>query len=143
MTQQGSNKPWLALSWLLIVTVVVSFSLMQGWKFDSSIITLLPKSEQQPLVQQATDQMAERFSKRLILLLRGEDEEKVRSAVESLAGSLIATPDVSSVLWRADENVASLKDELYPYRFAIIEQGVRDLLLAENYEQIKQQALFK
>jgi len=144
MTWQVSNLRWLAMCWLLLVFVVVFLAFRQGAAFDSSIISLLPESEQQPLVQQATEQMAERFSKRLILLLSAANEEKVRLAVKSLADSLIATPDVSSVVWRVeDDEISRIRDELYPYRFSIIEQGVRDLLLAENYLQIKQRALFQ
>jgi len=71
MTWQVSNLRWLAMCWLLLVFVVVFLAFRQGAAFDSSIISLLPESEQQPLVQQATEQMAERFSKRLILLLSG------------------------------------------------------------------------
>ncbi|MDX2507908.1 MAG: MMPL family transporter [Gammaproteobacteria bacterium] len=144
MTWQVSNLRWLAMCWLLLVFVVVFLAFRQGAVFDSSIISLLPESEQQPLVQQATEQMAERFSKRLILLLSAANEEKVRLAIKSLADSLIATPDVSSVVWRVEDGeISRIRDELYPYRFSIIEQGVRDLLLAENYLQIKERALFQ
>ncbi len=144
MTWQVSNLRWLAMCWLLLVFVVVFLAFRQGAAFDSSIISLLPESEQQPLVQQATEQMAERFSRRLILLLSAANEEKVRLAVKSLADSLIATPDVSSVVWRVeDDEISRIRDELYPYRFSIIEQGVRDFLLAENYLQIKERALFQ
>ena len=144
MKQQVSRYHLAAISWLLLVFVVVFLAFRQGAEFDSSIIALLPESEQQPVVQQATEQMAERFSKRLILLLSGANEEKVRLAVKSLADSLIVAPDVSSVVWRVeDDEISRLRDELYPYRFSIIEQGVRDLLLAKNYQQIKDRALFQ
>ena len=144
MKQQVSRYHWAAISWMLLVFVVVFLAFRQGAEFDSSIIALLPESEQQPVVQQATEQMAERFSKRLILLLSGANEEKVRLAVKSLADSLIVTPDVSSVVWRVEgDEISRLRDELYPYRFSIIEQGVRDLLLAKNYQQIKDRALFQ
>ncbi|MDX2507640.1 MAG: MMPL family transporter, partial [Gammaproteobacteria bacterium] len=132
------------MSWLLLVIVVVSLAFRQGAAFDSSIFTLLPESEQQPLVQQATEQMAERFSKRLIFLLSGASEKKVRLAVKSLADVLIVTPDVSSVVWRVeDDEISRIRDELYPYRFSIIEQGVRDLLLTENFQQIRERALLQ
>ena len=144
MKQQVSLLHWSAISWLLLVIVVVFLAFRQGGGFDSSIIALLPKSEQQPVVQQATEKMAERFSKRLILLLTGEDEEKVRSAIKSLADSLIVTPDVSSVLWRLeDDEISRFRNELYPYRFSIIDEDVRDLLLTENYKQIKDRALLR
>jgi predicted exporter len=144
MTQKISALHWMAISWLLLVVVLASLAFSKGAAFDSSIIALLPESEQQPIVQQATEKMAERFSRRLILLLTGEDEEMVRIAIKSLADSLIVKPEVSKVVWRVeDDEISRFRYELQPYRFSVIEQGVRDLLLAEDYEQIKQQALFR
>ena len=65
MMQKVSALHRIALSWLLLVIVVASIAFGKGAVFDSSIINLLPESEQQPAVQHATDKMAERFSKRL------------------------------------------------------------------------------
>jgi predicted exporter len=144
MMQKVIATHWIAYSWLLLVLVFVLLAFSKGAVFDSSIITLLPESEQRPEVQQASDKMAERFSRRLIVLLSGENEAKVRAAVETLVDSLSDKPEVSEVVWRvADDDVSRFHDELYSYRFAIIEQGVRELLLANNYAQIKQQALFR
>ena len=75
MTLQVSNLRWLAMCWLLLVFVVVFLAFRQGAAFDSSIISLLPESEQQPLVQQATEEMAERFCRRLRLLWASANEE--------------------------------------------------------------------
>lgn len=137
-----STLHWVAISWLLTVFVVISLAFRQGAVFDSSIISLLPESEQQPLVQQATEQMAENFSRRLILLLSGKNEEKVRTAVQSLAENLIAIPDVSSVDWQVDDGeISRYRDELFTYRFSILEPGIRELLLSRNYKQIGDQAL--
>ncbi len=142
--QKVSSLHWLAVSWLLLVFVVVSLAFRLGGGFDSSIIALLPKSEQQPVVQQATEKMAERFSKRLILLLTGENEEKVRFATKSLADSLITTPHVSSVLWRLeDDEIKRFRNEIYPYRFSVIDEGIREMLLSESYRQIKERALMR
>ena len=62
---------WAAPGWLLLVAVIVGLALRQGPVFDSSILSLLPESEQQPLVQAATEQMSEEFSRRLILVVSG------------------------------------------------------------------------
>jgi len=144
MMQKVSASHLFAYGWLLLVIVIAFLAFSKGAVFESSIIALLPESEQRPEVQQASDRMAERFSRRLIVLLSGADEVEVRAAVETLAISLSAKPEVSEVVWRvADDEVSRFRDELYPYRFTVIEQGVRKLLLAKNYAQIKQQALFR
>ena len=131
MMQRASASYRIAGGWLLLVLLVAIFTFSKGADFDSSIIALLPKSQQQPVVQLATDKMAERFSRRLIVMLSGADEGKVRNAIKTLADSLIMKPSVSEVLWRIEEDeLTRFYDEQYPYRFSVIEQGVRERLLA-------------
>lgn len=144
MSGRNSILKAAAAGWLLFVLVVVLFAIRQGPQFDSSIMALLPKSEQQPLVQHATEQMAGRFSKRLILLLSGESEAEVRRAVSSLAGQLSALSVISNVTWRVDDDEMSRhRNELYPYRFSVLDPGTRERLLSGNYEQIQQRALLQ
>ena len=144
MMQKASASYRIAVGWLLLVLLIAIFTFCKDADFDSSIIALLPKSQQQPVVQQATDKMAERFSRRLIVMLSGADEGKVRNAIKILADSLIMKPSVSEVTWRIeDHELTRFYDEQYPYRFSVIEQGVRERLLAGDFEQIKQQALIR
>ena len=131
-----------ALGWLLIVAVVIVLVLRQGLAFDSSILSLLPKGDQQPVVHYASEQMSKDFSERLILMLSGENEREVRAAVGSMARALLLLPDVSRVYWQVDgsEN-ARLRGELYPYRFSVIDAGIRDLLHAKEYQRVSNKAL--
>lgn len=132
----------LAFSWLLVVALVITLALRQGPAFDSSILSLLPKSEQQPLVQQATDQMGANFSQRLLLLLSGKNEEKVRSSVSAIAETLSIQPDISSVYWQVeDDELSRIRQEQFPYRFSVIDAKIRNLLLSGDYQIIGNQAL--
>jgi len=131
-----------ALGWLLIVAVVIVLALRQGLAFDSSILSLLPKGDQQPVVHYASEQMGKDFSERLILMLSGENEHEVRAAVGSMAKALVLLPDISRVYWQVDDSeIASLRGELYPYRFSVIDAGIRDLLHAKEYRQVSNKAL--
>jgi len=47
-----------ALGWLVVVAVTIGLALRQGPTFDSSILSLLPESDQQPLVRTAIEQMS-------------------------------------------------------------------------------------
>ena len=117
---------WAAPGWLLLVAVIVGLALRQGPVFDSSILSLLPESEQQPLVQAATEQMSEEFSQRLILVVSGENEQGLRAAVADMAEGLAQLPEIARVYWRVgDADVASMREQLYPYRFSVIDAGVR------------------
>ncbi|OMH31682.1 MMPL family transporter [Motiliproteus sp. MSK22-1] len=144
MKERISSHRWAATSWILLVIIVVFLAFRQGPAFDSSILALLPESEQQPVIQRAIDQMAERFSKRIILLVSAKNEETARTAIKSLAESLIVLPDISEVTWQINESETSkYQDELYPFRFSVIDETTRKLLLTEDYIQIKQRALHR
>ena len=133
-----------ALGWLLLVAAVTVLALRQGPAFDSSILSLLPKSDQQPLVQDAIEQMSKDFSGRLILVLSGSNDQKLRAAVELMARKLALLPDVSKVYWQVEgSEVTGLREELYPYRFSVIDTGIRNLLLAGEYQQISDRALVR
>ncbi len=131
-----------ARGWLLIVAVVVVLALRQGLSFDSSILSLLPESDQRPLVDNATEQMSRDFSQRLILVVSGKNEQQLRAAVGSMAVALARVPDISRVYWQLEEqDIASLPDQLYPYRFSVVEADVRDVMLAGEYRQLSNRAL--
>ena len=128
--------------WLLVVSVVVVLALRQGLTFDSSILTLLPKSDQQHLVQDASEQISNDFSGRLILLLSGENDQKVRAAVGTMARKLALLPGISRVFWQVKDNeITTLREELYPNRFSVLDTDTRKLLLAGMHQQLRDRAL--
>ncbi len=138
----------IAFSWLVLVIFIVLLAVRKDPSFDSSLISLLPTSEQKPLVQHAVDKIGEKFSKRLIMLVAGQDEEDVRSAVSSLAKSLSntntsITADISDVIWQVDDDVVRLQNELYLYRFSVLDANVRSLLQTKDYKQLFDKALFR
>ena len=122
-------KP-LSFGWLLVVSMVVVLAFRQGLTFDSSILTLLPKSDQQPLIQIASDQMSKDFSGRLIMLISGKNDQDVRAAVGTMAEKLALLPGISGVNWQVKDNeITTLREELYPYRFSVLDRDIRKLLL--------------
>ena len=131
-----------ALGWLLVVAVIIGLALRQDPTFDSSILSLLPESDQQPLVHAATEQMSKGFSQRLILVVAGENEQVLRTAVADMAKELAQLPDIARVYWRVnDADVARMRNQLYPNRFSVIDARVRELLLAGSYQQLSDRAL--
>ena len=131
-----------ALGWLVVVAVTIGLAIRQGPVFDSSLLSLLPESEQPPLIEAAIEQMSKDFSQRLILVVTGENEQKLRAAVAGMAESLTLQPDITRVYWRIDDaDIVSMRDQLYPYRFSVIDAGVRRLLLEGSYQQLSDRAL--
>jgi predicted exporter len=115
-----SSKP-IALGWLLLVALVVVLALRQGANFDSSILSLLPESGQDPLVHRAGEQMNRDFSERLLIVLSGADEDALRVAVADMAAALSPLVEVARVDWRIDDgDPGRLRKELFPYRFVLL-----------------------
>ena len=133
---------WLAHGWLLLVAVLILMAIKHGPVFDSSIMGLLPESDKEPNVQLATNQMAEGFSKRVILLLSSDNEGEVQAAVRAMAVVLEKLPDIANVEWQVqDKDIVQRQQELYPYRFSILDPAVRKQLLNNEFEQVQKRAL--
>ena len=133
-----------ASAWLVVVVVVILMALKQGPLFDTSIFALLPESDQSALVKSSTERMSERYARRLILLLAGDDDNDVRLAVDDLAQKLSGIRGINQVLWQVDGNqVQQFYDEQYPYRFALLEPGLRKTLENNNAQLIADNALLR
>ncbi|MEP4888968.1 MAG: MMPL family transporter [Aliiglaciecola sp.] len=131
-----------AVLWGLTVIGLLILAFSRPVTFDSSIMSLLPKSQQQPLAQQAIDQTSARFSKRLLLLLSGEDETSLRQSVVTLAQELQALSPVSEVRWQVESNqLEELRQGLFPYRFALLDPAAREDLLTGNYSLFERRTL--
>lgn len=142
MKSQARSLRFVAISWLLLVFTLILLAFRQGPSFDSSILSLLPTSNQQPLVQIATDKMAARFSKRLILLVSGDEEASVRHGIESLASTLSALPDVASITWQVkEEELNDYRQALFPYRYVLLDDALRETLALGGYQQVKDNAV--
>ena len=135
------SKP-VAIAWLLLVALLAGLAIRQGPAFDSSILSLLPQSEQDPLAHRAGLQMNRDFSERLLLVLSGAEDVAVRRAMASMASALAQQAEIARVDWRVtDDDLSRRGSEMFPYRFAVLEAGVRERLLKGDFERLSEQAL--
>lgn len=133
-----------AFGWMLCLILLVALAALKGPNLDSSLMALLPESQQQPMVQRAIDKMSSRFSNRLTLLLSGSNEVEVRQSVNILAEKLQTLEEVRNVTWLVDESLVDQSyAERFPYRFVVIDDELRKLLQAEHYQSIQQKALHR
>lgn len=131
-----------AVAWLLLLIAVIGLAASRGVSFDTSILALLPESERQPLVQRASDKIGAEFSARLLVLVSGKDEHKIRAAVTTLANGLEGLAQVERVDWHVDgDRIERLQNELFPYRFSVLDDGIRRLLVDRQSHKISRQAL--
>ncbi len=128
--------------WLILVIVLVGSAAQRDTSFESGIMSLLPASQQQPVVRQASEHIADTFSRRVFVLVSADTVGVASQAMTSLAGELSAIAGVAEFSWQAGAGQLRQFDDIYfPYRFAILDESVRRSLQAEQYERLEQQAL--
>lgn len=131
-----------ALVWLLLIIVWVCVAWQHGPQIDTDMMSLLPASEQQPLVQAAAQQSGAAFAQRLLVLLSGEDNAMLMAAVKQVAARYARLPEVDSVLWKIDETtLAETRDALANYRYVLLADTVRDRVQQGDFATIRQRAL--
>ena len=131
-----------AISWFVLVVVNVLAAWAQEPEFDSSLISLLPDSEQQPVVQKATDALAKSFDEKLVLLLQGDNSEQLQAYVTEVATTFERLTYVDEVQWRTDAQAYTHHQTQYEaYRFTILSPDVTQRMLSGEFELIRKKAL--
>lgn len=148
MIESPATQRIAAFGWLLVVLVITLLAVLsainKGPVFDTSIFALLPESDQSELVKKSTEKMAERYARRLIILLSGDNDNDVREAIATLAQKLSSIDHVSRVLWQVESNQAQqFRDELYPYRFSVLDPDIKEALKANNFQTVSDKALLR
>ena len=86
--------------------------------------------------------MSHDFSERLLLVLSGSDDAAVRQSVSTMAAALQELTAVEAVDWRVDDDkIARLRDERYPYRFVLLDEGLRAHLRNGEFDHLRERAL--
>lgn len=140
MIQKTIASKSTALLWLLVVSISALFALLKGPAFDTSIMALLPASQQNPLVSKATDKVADQFSEQAVLLLSASDRALAREAVHRVVTRLSQLEESVELTWKGGDQ-AGWAHELEPYRFVLLPDAVRKRLLAGQDKHQQQLAL--
>ncbi|RTE65961.1 hypothetical protein EH243_09775 [Amphritea opalescens] len=130
----------IALLWLIIVIGVILAALRQGPAFDTSLMALLPTTEQRPEISQAVEKLSADFSGQVLLVVAADDRDIARQAVAVAAQRLAALSDIARVDWQLNDTTI-MSNELYPFRFNVLSNTVRNRLLAGQGQQQYQSAL--
>lgn len=134
----------LAAGWLLTLLALVVLALFQRPVIDTSMMSLLPASEQQPIVKAASEKMGGQFTKRLLLLVEAEDKTLRQQQVKRLAAQLTDLPEVASVTWQLEgERLHQLEENVFPYRYALLTDDIAERIDAGETQSLRQRALAK
>ncbi|WP_010322050.1 MMPL family transporter [Marinobacterium stanieri] len=117
--------------WLLLVAVLLFSAWRQGPVVDTSVMALLPADEQQPNIKRATDHQADAYANSLLLVIRGQTAAEAAEGTRYAAERLAALADLVNLTWQA-QGAEALVQDLYPYRFTVLSEAVRERLQQEG-----------
>lgn len=134
-----------AFLWLIFVIASCGYLILRvhkGLHFQTDLMALLPREDQNPELQHANDTATSALSHRIVILVGHQDKAAAYSAAQALSDQLTA----SGLL---DLNTSHLdKDKLrqigafyYPYRFGLLSDEDRNSLKAGHGQEIADRAL--
>lgn len=142
MKQRSRLVNAIASVWLLIVLLLIIMAALSHPVIDTSMMSLLPASEQKPIVKAASEKMGRQFSQRLLILVTAEQSELRKQAVRTLAEQLIALPQVESVDWQLrGSEVVQAQESIFPYRYSLLTDDIAAKIDAGDTAALSQKAL--
>lgn len=131
-----------AIFWVLLVITLLFLAWQKQPTIDTSMMSLLPESQQQPLVREASAQMGQRFAERLLILISGQDKQELQKATQSLADRFQQIPEVESVVWQIDEQqIAQSQQASDDYRYILLSEKIRSVLQNNDTDTVAKRAL--
>jgi predicted exporter len=131
MNDAVCNVRRFAWLWLLVILFVIGGALYKGTAFDSSVMALLPESKENYQIRSLLDRMTDDFSDRILFVLSADDKRQARDAVALAAERLESLAADADILWR-QETPAAVAEALYPYRFILLDEKIRQRLTADK-----------
>jgi predicted exporter len=140
----------LAFAWLFITLIFVGalgyqLTVRNQSPIETNILALLPENRQDPIAQEAFDQVANSMSDKVIFLIGGQDKQALLAASEQFSTELATVGLFSKVTGRISQNVQQAWGELYfPKRFQLLtpEQQTRLQHTPDRQNQQVLQALY-
>ena len=124
---------------LIILCIVWLWATSAKLNISTSLADLSPKNSFPNNIDGAIESINQDIQHRILLLIRGKDEDSVLDA-ESLARDNLANIPQLTVVDSAEDIAFSLIELLEPYRFSLLNEQQRDLLHNQSDVQILQQA---
>jgi predicted exporter len=135
----------LALIWLGIVVLAGGYlasRVSEGLRFRTDLMALLPREEQDPVLQHANDAVSGALARRVVVLVGHAERGQARDAAKRLAASLTDTGLVEPIEGGLDESRMTRMGALYfPHRRSLLADADRALLEQGRGSDIATRAL--
>jgi predicted exporter len=135
----------LAVAWLAIVVSALGYlavRLHDGLPLRTDLLALLPREDQDPVLQRANDAVSRALARRVVVLVGDPSREVARDAATRLAADMTATGLLDPIGDALDADRLKRLGTLYfPYRRGLLAEADRKLLAAGQGEEVATKAL--
>jgi predicted exporter len=135
----------LAVAWLAIVVSAIGYlavRLHDGLPLRTDLLALLPREDQDPVLQRANDAVSRALARRVVVLVGDPSREVARDAATRLAADMTATGLLDPIGDALDADRLKRLGTLYfPYRRGLLAEADRKLLAAGQGEEVATKAL--
>jgi predicted exporter len=135
----------LAVAWLAIVVSAIGYlavRLHDGLPLRTDLLALLPREDQDPVLQRANDAVSRALARRVVVLVGDPSREVARDAATRLAADMTATGLLDPIGDALDaDRLKKLGTLYFPYRRGLLAEADRKLLAAGQGEEVATKAL--
>jgi predicted exporter len=145
-THSSRRSRWLAWLWLVLVVLLSAHTL---WltagghlAVDTDVLAMLPQNRQDPALQQVTQKLADAGSRRIVVLIGGQDWQTARAAADRFANRLQQSRTALKISYRtSDEQAGAWLAFFSPYRDRLLTAEQRNRLTQRPVAELAAQAL--
>ena len=138
-------RRYLALLWLVAVvlaTVYLAIRLHNGLAFRTDLMALLPREQQDPVLQHADNAVARALSHRIMILVGAPERDSAREAAQKIGDALGQSGLVEFATGGLDKRrLARIGETYFPYRRGLLAEADRRWLIADKGEEIANRAV--
>lgn len=100
MLKRNNSNSSLALAWLVVVSLfsgllIKQFAFSSSVPIESNIMKLLPENQQDPMVEQAFQQISSSMSEQVVFIISASDVEQAMTATDAFEKNL--TKELSQI----------------------------------------------
>ncbi len=135
----------LALVWLAVVVLAGGYLAVRvhdGLPLRTDLLALLPREDQDPVLQRANDTVSRALARRVVVLVGHPSRDVARDAATQLTSDMMATGLVRPAIDALDgDRLKRLGTLYFPYRHGLLAESDRALLAAGHGEEVATKAM--
>ncbi|WP_317930848.1 hypothetical protein [Halioxenophilus sp. WMMB6] len=133
-------KLWLVM--MALLSLLLALQWLRGIEVETDILALLPVTEQDPIVAEASNRFNQSLAQRHLLVVGAESLSQAVAAADQLADALAEVPGIAELEYRInDDRQRAMLAPYLPYRGQLLDADTRALLQTQGGEALVRQNL--